>query len=267
MRSNNLKQKWSQGKPAVLGWCSTGNPYLAEVLATIGYDGVVIDWQHGIGVTGSSVVSCIQAIGNTDTTALVRVPKNEPDYISYVLDAGAYGVIVPMVNTFEEASAAGLSTKYAPTGTRSIAANRETLTATLDEYVVHANREIICLVMIETVKALNNVEEISQAPGIDGLYIGPSDLSLDMGISLTEWHSDPDHMQACKKVLDAAKANGIIAGHHGAGPAEANKLVDLGFMVSQLGNDVRLIKAASTDGLNSYLRNLSSEIVSKVKST
>ncbi|MQF64819.1 2,4-dihydroxyhept-2-ene-1,7-dioic acid aldolase [SAR202 cluster bacterium AC-409-J13_OGT_754m] len=256
MRTNNLKKKWSEGKPAVMGWCSTGNPYLAEVLATIGYDAVVIDWQHGIGVTGSSVTACIQAIGNTSTTALVRVPKNEPDYISYVLDAGAYGVIVPMVNSFEEASAAGLSTKYAPEGTRSIAANRETLTATLDEYVVHANKEIICLVMIETVVALNNVEEIAQAPGIDGLYIGPNDLSLDMGVSLTKWASDPAHIEACKRVLNAANANGIIAGHHGAGPSEANKLVDLGFMVSQLGNDVRLIKAASTEGLKSYLDNL-----------
>ena len=256
MRSNNLKQKWGQGIPAVMGWCSTGNPYLAEVLANIGYDAVVIDWQHGIGVTGSSVVSCIQAIGNTNTTAVVRVPKNEPDYISYVLDAGAYGVIVPMVNSFEEASAAGLSCRYAPFGNRSIAANRETLTATLDEYVVHANKEIVCLVMIETVIALNKVDEIAKAPGIDGLYIGPNDLSLDMGISLTNWDTDPTHIEACKKVLNAAKANGIIAGHHGAGPREANKLVDLGFMVSQLGNDVRLIKAASTEGLESYLTNL-----------
>ena len=114
MKKNRVKELWQRGRPAVMGWCSSGNPYIAEVMAHAGFDAVTLDWQHGIGVSQSSLVSCIQAIGNTDTMPMVRVPKNEPDYISYVLDAGAYGVIVPMVNTPEEAAAAGLACRYAP---------------------------------------------------------------------------------------------------------------------------------------------------------
>ena len=93
-------------------------------MAHAGYDALTIDWQHGVGVSQTSIVSCIQAIGNTDTVPMVRVPKNEPDYISYVLDAGAYGVIVPMVNSAEEAAAAGLACRYAPQGNRSIGGSR-----------------------------------------------------------------------------------------------------------------------------------------------
>ena len=94
MKKNRVKELWREGRPAVMGWCSSGNPYIAEIMAHAGFDAVTLDWQHGIGVSQSSLVSCIQAIGNTDTMPMVRVPKNEPDYISYVLDAGAYGVIV-----------------------------------------------------------------------------------------------------------------------------------------------------------------------------
>jgi 4-hydroxy-2-oxoheptanedioate aldolase len=150
-----------------------------------GFDAVVIDWQHGVGVSQESVVACIQAIGSSDAVPIVRLPRNSPEYISYVLDAGAYGVIVPMVNTYEEAEAAGRACRYAPRGCRSIAGNRPTLSEPLEEYVQRANDEVICLVMVETTKALENVKAIARAPEIDGLYIGPSDLSLDMGLSLS----------------------------------------------------------------------------------
>ena len=201
MKKNRVKELWRNGRPAVMGWCSSGNPYIAEVMAHAGFDAVTLDWQHGIGVSQSSLVSCIQAIGNTDTMPMVRVPKNEPDYISYVLDAGAYGVIVPMVNTPEEAAAAGLACRYAPQGNRSIGGSRAALASGMDDYVKHANDEIICLVMIETRQALENVEDIAAAPGIDGLYIGPSDLSLDMGVSLSGWANDDRHLAACRRIV------------------------------------------------------------------
>ena len=181
MKQNHVKELWKQGKPAVQGWCSTGNPYIAELMAHAGFDAVVIDWQHGVGVSQESVVACIQAIGSSAAVPMVRLPKNSPEYISYVLDAGAYGVIVPMVNSYAEAEAAGRSCRYAPRGCRSIAANRPTLTEPLEAYVQRANDDVLCLVMVETSTALQNVEEIAQAPEIDGLYIGPSDLSLDRG--------------------------------------------------------------------------------------
>lgn len=257
MKKNKIKELWRQEKPAVMGWCASGNPYIAELMANSGYDALVIDWQHGVGVSQTSVVSCIQAIGNTDTVPIVRLPKNEPDYISYVLDAGAYGVIVPMVNSKDQASAAGRACRYAPEGNRSIAGNRPALSVGLDEYVAHANEEMLCLVMIETKQALDNVEDIATAEHIDGLYIGPSDLSLDMGLSLSGWPDDERHIDACRKVLSAAQAAGVVPCHHGAGPAEGAKFIEMGFKLCQIGSDIKMLTAAAGSGVKSFKELLS----------
>ena len=173
MKTNRVKELWKQGKPAVQGWCSTGNPYVAELMAHAGFDAVVIDWQHGVGVGPESVVACLQAIGNSDAVPMVRLPRNSPEYISYVLDAGAYGVIVPMVNTAEEAVEAGRACRYAPRGCRSVAGNRATLAEPLGDYIKRANDDVICLVMVETVQALENVEEIAfqdEMLSIEGIF-------------------------------------------------------------------------------------------------
>src|SRR5919108_906552 len=133
-----------------------------------------------------------------------------------------------MVNSYEEAEAAGRSCRYAPRGYRSIAANRPTLSEPLEAYVQRANDDVICLVMVETARALEQVEEIARAPEIDGLYIGPSDLSLDMGVSLADWANDARHTAAGERIFTAAKANGIVACHHGAGPAVSARFVKMG---------------------------------------
>jgi 4-hydroxy-2-oxoheptanedioate aldolase len=252
VKTNRVKELWKQGKPAVQGWCSTGNPYIAEMMAHAGFDAVVIDWQHGVGVSQESVVACLQAIGSSDAVPIVRVPWNSPEYISYVLDAGAYGVIVPMVNSYAEAEAAGRSCRYAPRGIRSIAANRPTLSEPLGEYIKRANDDVICLVMVETAKALENVEEIARAPEIDGLYIGPSDLSLDMGVNLADWANDDRHLAAVQRVFAAANANGIVPCHHGAGPAVSAKLVNLGSRLCQIGNDMRMLGTSTAEALSAF---------------
>jgi 4-hydroxy-2-oxoheptanedioate aldolase len=252
VKNNRVKELWKQGKPAVQGWCSTGNPYIAEMMGHAGFDAVVIDWQHGLGTSQESVLACIQAIGSSDAVPFVRMPKNSPEYISYVLDAGAYGVIVPMVNSYEDAEAAGRSCRYAPRGNRSIAGNRPTLSEALDEYVKRANDDVICLVMVETTKALENVESIARAPEIDGLYIGPSDLSLDMGVGLGEWPDDARHRAAVERIFAAAKANGLVACHHGSGPAVSAKFVNMGSMLCQIGNDMRMLTTATADAIKAF---------------
>ena len=252
MKTNRVKELWKQGKPAVQGWCSSGNPYIAEMMAHAGFDAVVIDWQHGVGASQESVVACIQAMGSSDVVPIVRLPRNTPDYISYVLDAGAYGVIVPMVNTYEEAMAAGRGCRYAPRGTRSIAGGRPALSEPLADYIARANDDIICLVMIETVQALENVEDIAKASEIDGLYIGPSDLSLDMEVPLSGWANDERHIAAVERIFAAAKANGIVPCHHGMGPAESAKFVKKGSMLCQIGNEIRMLTAATADALKAF---------------
>ena len=235
-----------------MGWCSSGNPYIAEVMAHAGFDAVTLDWQHGIGVTQASIISCIQAIGNTDTVPLVRVPKNDPDYISFVLDAGSYGVIVPMVNTPEEAAAAGLSCRYAPTGNRSIGSSRTALAGGQADYVKHANDEMLCLVMVETMEALDNVEAIAAAPGVDGLYVGPSDLSLDMGVDIAGWHNDERHLDACKRIIKAARTAGVAPCHHGAGPDISADMMAMGFVLCQIAGDVKIVAAATTASVQDF---------------
>jgi 4-hydroxy-2-oxoheptanedioate aldolase len=252
VKTNRVKELWKQGKPAVQGWCSSGNPYIAELMAHAGFDAVVIDWQHGVGVSHETVTTCIQAISSSDAVPIVRLPRNTPDYISYVLDSGAYGVIVPMVNTFEEADAAGKSCRYAPRGNRSVAGNRATLSEPLDAYIKRANDDVICLVMVETRQALENVEAIATAPEIDGLYIGPSDLSLDMEIGLSGWADNPQHIAAVERIFSAAKANHKVACHHGMGPAESAKFVKMGSMLCQIGNDMRMLTTATSNALKAF---------------
>jgi 4-hydroxy-2-oxoheptanedioate aldolase len=223
------------------------------MFAHIGFDAVTIDWQHGVGVNQQTVVDCIRAMGSApDVVPMVRLPKNESDYISYVLDAGAYGVIIPMVNTPEQAKAAGLACRYAPIGNRSIAHNRPAISEPFEQYVKRTNEDVICLVMIETRQALDNVEEIAKAPGIDGLYIGPSDLSLDMGIGITEWANDARHIDAVKRIFAAADSAGIVACHHGSGPKESAQFVKMGSMLCQIGNDMKLLSASSSQVLAEF---------------
>ena len=162
MRSNKIKAMWREGKPAAAGWLSTGNTYLAEAMAHAGYDAVIIDMQHGMAVTTDKAVACLQAISTTDTVPMVRLPWNDPQVIQFVLDAGAYGVIVPLVNTYEDAVAAGRASRYPPIGDRSFGANRARFYAGAD-YAEHANDEIIVLVMIETLQAVENLEQIAQS--------------------------------------------------------------------------------------------------------
>lgn len=255
MRSNKIKAMWREGKPAAAGWLSTGNTYLAEAMAHAGYDAVIIDMQHGMAVTTDKAVACLQAISTTDTVPMVRLPWNDPQVIQFVLDAGAYGVIVPLVNTYDDAVAAGRASRYPPIGDRSFGANRARFYAGAD-YAEHANEEIIVLVMIETLQAVENLEQIASAPGIDGFYIGPSDLAVSMGLSPgPDAFKNTDHLAACQRVLDVANASGMVPCHHGAGPADAARLFDQGFKLSQIGSDILMV----TNGAANALKTLAEE--------
>ena len=114
MRPNKIKALWKEGKPAVAGWISTGNTYLAEAMSHAGFDALIIDMQHGMGVSTERTIACLQAISTTDTVPIVRLPWNDPQIIQFVLDAGAYGIIVPLVNTYEDASMRPASSSEKP---------------------------------------------------------------------------------------------------------------------------------------------------------
>src|SRR5271170_3835436 len=149
-------------------------------MAHSGFDWVCVDMQHGM-IDFSQMVPMLQGISSTGTAPLVRVPRNEPGIIGKSLDAGAWGVIVPMVNSRQEAEEAVAACRYAPVGIRSYGPLRANLYAGF-EYFSRANDEVLCIVMVETTVAVERVDEIASVPGVDAIYIGPADLSVTLGL-------------------------------------------------------------------------------------
>ncbi|HIN53851.1 MAG TPA: hypothetical protein EYM79_06020 [Planctomycetes bacterium] len=244
MNGHQIKTKWLQGETAVVGWSLIGHPEVSNVLARANVDGVVLDWQHGIDLNERSLVDCIQSICTQHGVApLVRVPSANRYQISHVLDAGACGILVAMVNTPEDAERAGRACRYAPAGDRSLgSAPHQRQDESINEYVQRANNEIICVVMIETKEGVDNIEKICAAPGVDGVYIGPYDLSLDMGISTEDFVDHPEHLNVVKRVFTAARNQGIATGHHGFEINDSITWAKMGSMLCQIGSDTSFLK-------------------------
>lgn len=244
MRPNKVKQFFQEKRPLAMGWLGSPDTYIVETMANSGFDALVLDMQHGMGIGPDRAVIALQTISTTEVTPLVRVPWNDPIYIQYVLDAGAYGVIVPMVNSRAEAEKAAGATKYAPLGYRSNGANRARFYAGSD-YFANANTELLCFVMIETTQAIANLEEIATTPGVDGFYIGPSDLAITMGLEPKLDHDAPQHVEAVQKVIDTAKKHGLQAGIHTTGPEEVARRYKQGFNLCPLGSDAGFVGAGA----------------------
>ncbi len=219
-----------------------------EIVARAGYDAVTIDLQHGV-VDYQTMVTMLQAISTTDTVPVVRVPWLEPGILMKTLDAGAYGVICPMVNTREDAQKLVAYTHYAPRGTRSFGPVRALLYGGAD-YPKHANDTIVTFAMIETAQALDNLEEILSVPGLDAIYIGPSDLSLALGCNPTFDDLDPKAAQAVEHILARARAHGLVAGIHNGSPEAAARRIAMGFQFVTIGSDARLMAAGSQQVLS-----------------
>jgi 4-hydroxy-2-oxoheptanedioate aldolase len=235
MRPNTVKQKWREGKVAVGGWCQIGNSYTAEIMANAGFDWVGIDTQHGA-IDYSTAFPMLQAISTTPTMPFVRVPWNEPSIIMKYLDAGAYGIIVPMISSAADAKAAVRACRYPPDGVRSFGPNRVNLYSggfTPEE----ANREVALVLMIETAEALKNLDAIAAVPGVDALYIGPSDLNQALGLPPRGDPFDPRHFEAAERIRLACEAHRIVAGVHTWGAAIASRWIRQGFKMVMLAND------------------------------
>jgi 4-hydroxy-2-oxoheptanedioate aldolase len=246
MRANKVKKLWQQGKPATMAWLSTADTYVAEIMGNAGIDALVLDMQHGMAIGPDRVGVWLQAVSASEAVPFVRVPWNEPVFIQWVLDAGAYGIIVPLVNNREEAAKAAGACRYPPAGYRSVGPNRVSLYGGAD-YIEHANEEIICLVMIEDIRTVARVEELAGVPGIDGFYIGPADLamSMSMGISPGIYLQSTAHAEACQRVLDVAGSRNLVAGIHCGSAEEALKRTLQGFRFCPAINDISALSAAA----------------------
>ena len=243
MRPNNLRTLWQAEKAAVNGWLAVGNSFSAEVMAHQGWDTLTIDMQHGV-IDYAAMVTMLQAISTTPTVPVVRVPWLEPGIIMKSLDAGAYAIICPMVNTREDAQKLVAYSHYAPRGARSFGPVRANLYGGAD-YPVHANDTIVTFAMIETAQALDNLDEILSVEGLDAVYIGPSDLSLALGCTPQFDDVDPPVAQAIDHILARAKAHGVRAGVHNGRTDVARARIAKGFDFVTVSSDARIMMAGS----------------------
>ena len=243
MRSNKLKEMWRAGQPVTLGWCSIPNGFTAELMARQGFDALCIDMQHGLS-DFSDVWPMLQAISQTETVPVVRVPWNDPPIIMRALDAGAYGIIVPLVNTAEDAAKAVAACRYPPVGMRSSGPLRAALYGGAN-YQAEANEHIVILAMIETKEGLANLDAICATPGLDGVYIGPADLSYALGLAPRGDNPEPVHMQTCDRIRDVAHRHGIKACMHCASAAFAAGAIKRGFDLIMLTSDVACLNAGA----------------------
>jgi len=248
VQRNKVKELWRAGSPAAVGWMGTPDPYMTEAMAEAGFDALVLDMQHGMGIGPDRAAAWVQLVSRSGVTPFVRVPWNEPAYMQWVMDAGALGIIVPMIGSYDDAVKAGGACRYAPVGYRSTGPNRVRYNGGAD-YFANANEEIACLVMIEDIRTVPLLDQIATAPGIDGFYIGPADLSVSMGLPPAMDQSDPRHGEAMQQILDAATRHNLVCGRHCRSGEAAAKHFAQGFKFCPAAGDIGMIEMGAQANL------------------
>jgi len=239
MRENAIKTKLKNGGTVVNAWCGIANSFSAEALAQEDFDSVTVDMQHGM-VDFQAAVGMLQAIGMRPVTPLARVPWNDAAPIMKILDAGAYGVICPMISNAEECEKFVGACRYHPRGYRSFGPARGLIYGGPD-YYQHADDTILTFAMIETLESLGKLDEIMSVDELDGIYVGPSDLAISLGVAPGGVPSDPKVIAAIDDILAAAKRNGVIPGIHCGSGKMAAEMFEKGFQFCTILNDARLM--------------------------
>jgi 4-hydroxy-2-oxoheptanedioate aldolase len=235
--ANKVKQIWASGKAVVNAWLAIPSGFSAEVIAQCGFDSVTVDMQHGV-QDYLSMVQCFQAMHAHPVTPMVRVPWNEPGMIGKVLDGGAYGVICPMVNTPQEAKNLVAYSKYPPKGTRSNGPIRSGMYGSAGTYQKTANDEIV---LMETKTAVENMEAILDVEGLDGVYIGPSDLGFSYGLVPKLDREEPEILKIYEKIIKECEKRKLNPGIHCSGAEGAARAINMGFKLVTLSNEVGMM--------------------------
>lgn len=244
-----LHDVWAADRGALNGWVSTPSPMQAEMMALQDFDSLTVDLQHGL-IEYSDALLLLQTIHGHGKTALARVPWNEPGIIMKLLDAGALGIICPMINTAEDARAFVGACQYAPRGYRSSGPTRAGLI--YENYFPKANDSVVTLAMIETVEAVANLDAILDTPHLTGIYVGPGDLAVSMGKPPALDHTDPEMDAAIGGILDKVKAKGLKCGIHCLGPDYMAAAIRRGFDFVSYSNDVRIFSQAVAAGVAAF---------------
>lgn len=239
--TNPLRAKLAaSGPPAVGAFCNVPDITAAEALGSAGLDFVFIDAEHGL-PTMDSLVSLIPAVSRGGTPALVRIPWNDSAQAMRALDLGAAGVIVPMVSTAQEAARAVAACRYPPAGIRSFGQTQGTRYGSTEE----TNRQVLCIVMIETAEGLENADAIASTPGVDGIFIGPIDLALSLGLPVDYTLSEPALIQALSEIAAAGHRNGCAVGLPLFGMGMAASALEAGYRFITAGSDAGYIRSGA----------------------
>ena len=245
MRANTVRQVFADGGVAVNAWVSGDSPYLAEVLSYSGFDAVTVDLQHGMfGLDGA--LRLIQAVSAGPSIPFVRPASLDPAQIGKLLDGGAYGIICPSIDTLEQAQRLVAACRYPPGGVRSFGPSRGLLYGGPD-YVNAFEAELLVWAMIESATALDNLEEIVAVDGIDGVYVGPNDLALSLGLRPGVSTLDPQVASALERIADCAHAAGKVAGAFCADGQAGKWLAEVGYDLVTPGNDAGLLRAVAKE--------------------
>jgi len=248
---NRVKRMLKAGKKTAGAWSQLCSPASTEILCRAGFDWILIDMEHSPGDM-QTLLAMLQAMGGYGAVPIVRAPWNDMVWIKRILDAGAYGVMIPSVNTREQAMAAVQACKYPPVGVRGIAGSPRAAGFGRDtvSYLKRANDEILVILQVETPQAVENMDEIGKVPGVDVLFIGPMDLSTSMGHLGDPGH--PEVQAAITKVEAKAKALGIPLGTISGGWEQAKSLYDRGYQLITLLSDVILLSRSSADSMAKF---------------
>ncbi len=250
MRTNPVKRALRAGQPSFGTWLSLGDLYATRILARMNFAWLTLDIEHSA-IDWSQAAMIFATIADAGGVPLARVPKGNHDYIKRVLDAGAWGIVVPMVDTVEQAQTAIRAAKYPPFGNRSLGGGMHSMNfdASGPEYFKHANDEILVVLQTESPTGVANAEAIYSLPGVDAIFVGPVDLRAQMRAADGTEATDEEFEAMLQRVIAAGKKTGTPTGMHVMDPKTALMRAEQGMQFIAIGSELRLMSQKATEVL------------------
>jgi 4-hydroxy-2-oxoheptanedioate aldolase len=248
MRANPVKKALRAGQPSIGTWLSLGSITAARFLARSGFMWLTVDIEHSL-VGWETATHLFASIADAGCTALARVPANRHDHIKRVLDNGAHGIVVPMVNSRQEAQDAVSAVLYPPHGTRSVGGSVHALNFGTDanDYYAHANDELLVVLQCEHIKAVEDADAVFSVPGIDAIFVGPNDLAASMRSKEGRPPSAEATNQAMRHILETCRKHRVPAGLHCGSAEEALRRIEEGWQFLAIGSELKMMLSAVSD--------------------
>ena len=247
MRTNPVKEKLRNGQPSFGTWLSLGDLHASRILARMGWDWLTLDMEH-MAFDWSQAAAIFGAVADAGCVPLARLPEGSHHYIKRVLDAGAWGIVVPMVDTVEQAKTAIAAAKYPPTGNRSVGGGSHSMNfgAETGDYYLQANDEVLVVLQTESPEGIAHAEEIYSLPGCDAIFIGPNDLRFQMREADGTFPTSDEHEEAIQQVISIGKQTNCPTGIHAMDYESALQRAEQGMQFIAVGSDLRFLTQHAT---------------------